>query len=124
MNETPKLLRLTSIARKNKNALYSLLIRCHVTPGSRGFQGVKKICDEQVYIHVASAPRKGEANAAVVKVLSEVLGIPKSDITIMGKHRDKVGQVNGIEIGKLSEEAYLSKVRQKLADACHDKEEE
>jgi uncharacterized protein YggU (UPF0235/DUF167 family) len=72
MNEAPKLLRLISIAHRNPNALYNLLIRCHVTPASRGFQGIKRICNEQAYIHVGSEPRKGEANAAVAKVLSEV----------------------------------------------------
>lgn len=72
MNEAPKLLRLSSVAHKNFESVYSLSIRCHVTPASRGFQGIKRICNEQVYIHVGSEPRKGEANAAVVKVLSEV----------------------------------------------------
>jgi uncharacterized protein YggU (UPF0235/DUF167 family) len=72
MNEAAKLLRITSVAQKNSNKLYKLSIRCHVTPASRSFQGIKKICNEQVYIHVGSEPRKGEANAAVAKVLSEV----------------------------------------------------
>lgn len=72
MNEAAKLLRLSSVAKKNSNTLYKLSIRCHVTPASRGFQGIKKICNEQAYIHVSSEPRNGEANAAVVKVLSEV----------------------------------------------------
>lgn len=72
MNEAPKLLRLSSVAQKKSNALYNLSVRCHVTPASRGFQGIKKICNEQVYIYVGSEPRKGEANAAVVRILSEV----------------------------------------------------
>jgi hypothetical protein len=42
----------------------------------------------------------------------------------MGKQRVKVGQVNGIDIGKLSEEAYLRVTRQKLADACLEKTQE
>lgn len=72
MNEVAKLLRLSSVAQKSPDTLYKLSIPCHVTPASRGFQGIKKICNEQVYIHVGSEPIKGEANAAVAKVLSEV----------------------------------------------------
>jgi uncharacterized protein len=72
MNEAAKLLRLTPAAQKNSNTLYNLSIRCHVTPASRGFQGIKKISNEQVCIHVSSEPREGKANAAVAKVLSEV----------------------------------------------------
>ena len=72
MNEAAKLLRISSVAQKNSNTLYNLSIRCHVTPASRGFQGIKKISNEQVYIHVSSEPREGKANATVAKVLSEV----------------------------------------------------
>lgn len=42
----------------------------------------------------------------------------------MGKQRVKVGRVNSIDIGKLSEEEYLSKVRRTLADACLEKPQE
>ena len=56
--------------------------------------------------------------------MSQVLGIPKSDICIMGKQRVKVGQVNSVDIGKLSEEEYLSKIRRKIADACLEKPQE
>ncbi|EED16170.1 DUF167 domain protein [Talaromyces stipitatus ATCC 10500] len=124
MNEVPKLLRLKSVVHKHSKTLYTLLIRCHVTPGSRGFQGIKQIHNEQVYVHVGSEPRKGEANTAVARVLSEVLGFPKSDVIIVGKQRVKIGQVTGVDIGKLSEEEYISKVRQKLVDACFGKPQE
>lgn len=42
----------------------------------------------------------------------------------MGKQRTKVGQVDSIDIGKLSEEQYLSKIRQKIAGACLEKPQE
>lgn len=42
----------------------------------------------------------------------------------MGKQRTKVGQVNSIDIGKLSVEEYLSKVRRKISDACLEKPQE
>lgn len=72
MNEAPKLLRLTSASKARSPTLHNLLIRCHVTPSSRGFQGIKRISNEQVHVHVGSEPRKGEANAAVAKILAEV----------------------------------------------------
>lgn len=42
----------------------------------------------------------------------------------MGKQRAKVGQVDSVDIGKLSEEEYLGKVRRRIVDACLEKPQE
>lgn len=51
----------------------TIYIHCHVKPGaSKTREGVTSVTDEAVEICVAAQAKEGEANKAVVKVLSEV----------------------------------------------------
>ena len=51
----------------------TIYIHCHVKPGaSKQREGITCITDEAVEICVAAQAKEGEANKAVVKVLSEV----------------------------------------------------
>ena len=51
----------------------TVYIHCHVKPGaSKQREGVISVTDEAVEICVAAQAKEGEANKAVVKVLSEV----------------------------------------------------
>lgn len=51
----------------------TIYIHCHVKPGaSKQREGVTSLTDEAVEICVAAQAKEGEANKAVVKVLSEV----------------------------------------------------
>ncbi len=47
-------------------------------------------------VMVTTVPEGGKANAAVIKLLSKALGVPKSRITLLrgGSGRDKQFQVN------------------------------
>ncbi|KAK3496095.1 hypothetical protein B0T13DRAFT_278498 [Neurospora crassa] len=61
----------------------TIYIHCHVKPGaSKNREGVTSITDEAVEICVAAQAKEGEANKAVVKVLSEALNLPKSNLEI------------------------------------------
>lgn len=61
------------IAGSKKSALGNLHLRCHVRPGAaKSRQGVLAVTDEAVELCVAAQARDGEANRAVVKLLSEV----------------------------------------------------
>ncbi|KAK3388543.1 hypothetical protein B0T20DRAFT_97938 [Sordaria brevicollis] len=61
----------------------TIFIHCHVKPGaSKQREGVTSLTEEAVEICVAAQAKEGEANKAVVKVLSEALNIPKSNLEI------------------------------------------
>ncbi|KAK4042945.1 hypothetical protein C8A01DRAFT_32888 [Parachaetomium inaequale] len=71
------------VAATKKSAKNTLYMHCNVKPGaSKDREGIASVDDEAVEICVAAQAREGEANKAVIKVLSEVLNLPKSDLQI------------------------------------------
>lgn len=63
------------LAGTKKEPLGSLRLQCHVKPGaSRVREGVLAVADDVIELCVAAQAREGEANKAVVKLLSEVSG--------------------------------------------------
>jgi uncharacterized protein (TIGR00251 family) len=50
-------------------------------------------------VRVAAAPEDGKANAAVVRLLAETVGVPARDVSILAGHasRDKTVQLTGID---------------------------
>ena len=61
------------VAATKKSAKNTLYMHCNVKPGaSKNREGVASVDDEAVQICVAAQAREGEANKAVVEVLSEV----------------------------------------------------
>jgi len=59
----------------------------------QGFHG------KELWVRTTAAPVDSEANSALLKMLSEVLDIPKSNITIITglRNRHKVVKIRGIE---------------------------
>jgi uncharacterized protein YggU (UPF0235/DUF167 family) len=49
-------------------------------------------------VHVTAAPDEGKANAAVVGVIADALGVPKRDVTVVRGHtaRTKQVQIDGL----------------------------
>lgn len=61
------------VAATKKSAKNTLYMHCNVKPGaSKNREGVLSVNDEAVELCVAAQAREGEANKAVIKVLSEV----------------------------------------------------
>jgi uncharacterized protein YggU (UPF0235/DUF167 family) len=61
------------VAATKKSAQSTLYMHCNVKPGvSKNREGVASVSEEAVEICVAAQAREGEANKAVIKVLSEV----------------------------------------------------
>lgn len=57
----------------SKNKLPTIYLQCRVKPGASKFrEGVASLTDDAVELCVAAAARNGEANKAVLAVLSEV----------------------------------------------------
>jgi hypothetical protein len=50
-------------------------------------------------VRVAAAPEDGKANAAVVRLLADTVGVPARDVAILAGHasRDKTVQLTGID---------------------------
>lgn len=60
-----------AVGSKKKPAM--VYLRCHVKPGaSKVREGITALTDDTIELCVSAAAREGEANKAVVAVLSEV----------------------------------------------------
>jgi hypothetical protein len=56
-----------------KSPLGTLYLTCHVKPGaSKAREGIISVSDDVIELCVSARAREGEANQAVVKLLSEV----------------------------------------------------
>ena len=89
------------IAASKKSPLGSLQLHLRVKPGaSRDREGISDVTDTAIDLCVSAQARDGDANRAVVSLLSDVLGVPKSRLRLTHglKSRDKtvvVGDVPG-----------------------------
>jgi uncharacterized protein len=72
-------------------------LRLRVTPGSRR-TGVLGRYGEAWKVGVTQAPEHGRANAAVVELLADTLGLAKGDVRLVtgGSSQDKVVEVRGL----------------------------
>ncbi len=77
-----------------------VMINLHVTPGASkdGFHGYDQ-WRKCIKVAVKGHPRKGEANAEVIELLSNWFGVRKSRIEIVsgGKDRLKTVSVRGLD---------------------------
>ncbi len=74
-----------------------ILVKIHCQAGRDRVDGVQA---GRVKISVTAAPEKGKANKAVLKVLSEALGVPRSALTIVSGEasREKTVVAQGASI--------------------------
>ncbi|XP_017474995.1 PREDICTED: UPF0235 protein C15orf40 homolog [Rhagoletis zephyria] len=59
----------------------NICIRILAKPGAK-MNGITDIGTEEVGVQIAAPPTEGEANAELVKYLSKVLGLRKSDVSL------------------------------------------
>ncbi|KAL4890062.1 hypothetical protein BDV59DRAFT_204661 [Aspergillus ambiguus] len=98
---------------------YNLQILCNVKPNASGArEGITAVGPDKIDVCVAAAPKKGEANAAVSRVLAQILRVPKSNVDVIRglKSRDKVISIADVDIAG-NEERYLQQLRQQLEEA-------
>jgi uncharacterized protein (TIGR00251 family) len=76
----------------------SSIIAIKVTPRSArpGIGGWRSGADgrEELEVRVSAAPADGEANAAVIKLLSKELGIPRSAIAIVSGETSRYKRIS------------------------------
>ncbi|KAI6086078.1 YggU-like protein [Hypoxylon rubiginosum] len=83
---------ITLVQKSKASSPEILQLRCHIRPGaSKIREGVAAVTDESIELCVAAPPQDGKANKAVIGILSEILGVAKSDLQITHgmKTRDK-----------------------------------
>ncbi|AEO68093.1 d04b47ae-45a9-4740-8a93-a932ddc053f2 [Thermothielavioides terrestris] len=108
----------TATKRSAQNTLY---LQCTVKPGvNKNREGITSVDDEAVEICVAAQAREGEANKAVIKVLSDVLDLPKSALQITQglKSRTKTVAAVGSWVNS-GEEECLRRAREYLDKAVN-----
>ena len=102
------------VAGTPKSPTGSLHLHLRVKPGaSKVREGITAITDSAIELCVAAEPRDGEANKAVIDLLSDALGVPKSRLELGqgGKSRDKMAVLDGVQAHEV--EAYAQTLRGK-----------
>lgn len=76
----------------------SVIIKILAKPGAKQ-NGITDITDEGVGVQIAAPPVEGQANTELVKYISKLLGLRKSDVTLEtgSKSRAKTIVVNGLD---------------------------
>ncbi|XP_077290410.1 UPF0235 protein C15orf40 homolog [Arctopsyche grandis] len=79
----------------NEDKHGNILIKIHAKPGSK-VDAITDISEEGVGVQINAPPVEGEANIQLVKYISQILGIRKSDVSLErgSKSRDKVLQIS------------------------------
>jgi len=74
------------------------LIRLRVSPGAKRSALEGAYGEEALKLRVAAPPVDGRASAEAERFLAEVLGVPRSDVTVVGgtSGRDKTVLVRGV----------------------------
>ena len=75
----------------------SARLRLRVVPGARS-EGVIGRHGAAWKVRVAAKPERGAANDAVVRLLSDVLAVPRAAVSLVSGHggRDKIVELSGI----------------------------
>jgi uncharacterized protein YggU (UPF0235/DUF167 family) len=76
----------------------STRLRVRVSPGARRV-GVAGLLGEVWKLRVTAPAEGGRANAAVVRLLAETVGVPRRSIALVSGHgaREKIFEVDGVE---------------------------
>ena len=108
------------VTGSKKSPLGSLHLQLRVKPGaSKNREGVIAVTDDAIELCVSAQAREGEANKAVVQVLSGILGVPKSSLQLTHgmKSRDKTVVLGGV---KGDGEDYARSIREILDSAAEE----
>lgn len=84
--------------RDGRNEVPAAILTVRVIPraGNSALAGTRA---NALLVRLAAAPVDGSANAALVTLLAEIIGVPKSQITVIagGKSRTKHVKVTGVD---------------------------
>ena len=79
----------------------STRLRVRVSPGSRR-RGVAGRVGEIWKLRVTPPAESGRANAAVLRLLAETVGVPSRAVSLVSGHgaRDKIVQLDGVDLAE------------------------
>jgi uncharacterized protein (TIGR00251 family) len=79
------------------------ILAVRVSPRARKNQIAGVLSDGRVKIRLVAPPADGKANAALVTILAETLGIPSSQVEIISgvTSRDKLVAIGGVDVQSL-----------------------
>lgn len=83
------------------------IINIHVKPGAHKNE-IAEIRPEYIKIKISAPPDKGKANAELIKFLSKIIGVNRSDIEIISGLNSKTKMVR---INNLGKEQIINKLR-------------
>ncbi len=77
-------------------------LRLRVSPGA-GRAGIVGRHGDAWKVRVAAPPEHGRANEALLRLLAETLGVPRSGVVLVSGHggRDKVVELTGVELEQI-----------------------
>ncbi|KAF5677211.1 DUF167 domain-containing protein [Fusarium heterosporum] len=107
------------VTGSKKYPLGCLHLQLRVKPGaSKNREGVVAVTDDAIELCVSAQAREGEANTAVVQVLSEILGVPKSSLQLAHgiKSRDKMLVLYGVNGNGHDYAASIREILDKAAE--------
>lgn len=100
VNKTP------TVSAISINKTGEIVLRIHAKPGSKQ-NGITDISTEAIGVQIAAPPVDGEANTELVKYISKVLQLRKSDVSLDrgSKSREKILLVakNTIDIDRITQ---------------------
>lgn len=90
-------------------------LRVRVHPGARRERVARRLADGAWRIEVHAAPEGGRANEALVKLLSEVLGVKRGGIRVMmgQSSRSKTIEIDGLTVADV--EARLERAAEEAS---------
>ena len=79
-------------------------LKVHLQPGARKNE-VVALRDGVLWVRVTAPPRKGQANSALLKLIAELLAIPRNAIAIThgGVSRNKLIAIQGLSPESIEE---------------------
>ena len=80
-----------------------ILINLRVSPGARRTSVEGPYGESAIRFRAAAPPVDGKANVEIERFLAELLGTPRSDVSVVrdASSRDKVVRVRGLEEAKI-----------------------
>lgn len=106
------------VAGSRKSPSGTLHLHLHVKPGaSKVREGITAVTHSAIELCVAAQPRDGEANKAVIGLLSDVLGVPKSRLEVAQGSRSKEKTAVVRDVNNQDAEAYTQLVLGRLSNA-------
>lgn len=104
-------------SQKRPPSLGSIHIQLHVKPGAhKDREGITSVTETAVNLCVSAQAREGEANKAVIRVLSETLKVPKLKLQLCRGLKSKDKTVVLADIGHDGKE-YADSILQALRRA-------